>query len=136
MLEFFVLGSYIVLTLKEVTIKSKTPQSNEEYDRQVQEKIKKIEEAYKLEMKNVFSEYSLLTANPEKSPEEINLGLLKIRDELKTMTVPVQFKELHMNLFLAFSEAEGISVEEINTLVLKITNLMTEAKIAHDWLSI
>ncbi|MDO8261094.1 MAG: hypothetical protein Q7T50_06430 [Candidatus Magasanikbacteria bacterium] len=136
LLAFLVLGSYLVLTLKEVTIKSKTSQSNDEYDRQVQEQMQKIEEAYMLEMKNIFSKYSVLTASPEKSPEEINSGLLKIRDELKVMTVPVQFKELHMNLFLAFSEAEGTSAEEVNTVVSKITSLMTEARIAHDWLSL
>lgn len=135
LLVFFVLGAYLVLTLKEVTIKPKTPQSSEEYNRQVQENIKKIEEAYKLELKQTLAEYASLTSNPEKSSEEIGLGLLKIRDGLQEMTVPVQFKELHMSLFLEFSKAQDASEEELKALTLKISNLITELKIAYDWLA-
>lgn len=135
LLVFFVLGAYLVLTLKEVTIKPKTPQSSEEYNRQVQENIKKIEEAYKFELKQTLVEYASLTSNPEKSSEEIGLGLLKIRDGLQEMTVPVQFKELHMSLFLEFSKAQDASEEELKALTLKISNLITELKIAYDWLA-
>ena len=135
LLVFFVLGAYLVLTLKEVTIKPKTPQSSEEYNRQVQENIKKIEEAYKLELKQTLTEFASLTSNPEKSSEEIGLGLLKIRDDLQKMTVPVQFKELHMSLFLEFSKAQDASEDELNALTLKISNLITELKISYDWLA-
>lgn len=135
LLVFFVLGAYLVLTLKEVTIKPKTPQSSEEYNRQVQENIKKIEEAYKLELKQTLAEFASLTSNPEKSSEEIGLGLLKIRDDLQKMTVPVQFKELHMSLFLEISKAQDASAEELEALTLKISNLITELKISYDWLA-
>lgn len=135
LLVFFVLGAYLVLTLKEVTIKPKTPQSSEEYNRQVQENIKKIEEAYKLELKQTLAEFASLTSNPEKSSEEIGLGLLKIRDDLQKMTVPVQFKELHMSLFLEFSKAQDASADELSALTLKISNLITELKISYDWLA-
>lgn len=135
LLVFFVLGAYLVLTLKEVTIKPKTPQSSEEYNRQVQENIKKIEDAYKLELNQTLSEFALLTASPDKSSEEIGLGLLKIRDGLQEMKVPVQFKELHMSLFLEFSKAQDASEEELKALTLKISNLITELKIAYDWLA-
>lgn len=135
LLVFFVLGAYLVLTLKEVTIKPKTPQSSEEYNRQVQENIKKIEDAYKLELNQTLTEFASLTSSPDKSSEEIGLGLLKIRDGLQEMKVPVQFKELHMSLFLEFSKAQDASEEELKALTLKISNLITELKIAYDWLA-
>jgi len=134
-LAFAILAAYLFLTIKEVTIKTKVPQSSEEYNRQVQENIKKMEAAYQSDMKSFVAETQAIIDNPNLDQAAKTDSLLRLRENLKTMTVPAQYKELHMNLFLAFSELSSDSQKDFGTVINEISNLINEAKSAISWLN-
>jgi len=134
-LIFLALIAYLTLTLKEVTVKPKVPQSHEDYARQVEANKQKVMNEYKLGLKNVFLEYNSLNNNSGLSGEEKNTKLLGLRDELKVMTVPAEYKDMHMNLFLAYSKLGNTEIQTATSTIEEISNLMSEASTTNSWLS-
>ena len=129
---FLVLVSYLMLTLKEVTVKTKTPLSSEEFARQVQENQKKMENTYEHGLKNIFAEYDALV---NENSSEMGSEILKLRDRVKFLTVPVQYLDMNMDLFLAFSEAERINPGDIDDVVSRISELISQARSSYTWLN-
>lgn len=129
---FLALIAYLTLTLKEVTVKPKVPQSHEDYARQVEANKQKVMNEYKIGLKKVFSEYNSLT---NISGEEKNAKLLAIKDELKVMTVPAEYKDMHMNLFLAYSKLGSTETQTATSTRAEISDLMSKASTSNVWLS-
>ena len=129
---FLALSVYLLLSTKEVTVRTKAPQSSEEFARQVEEKQKKMEDTYEYELKRIFSDYDVLVSS---NSSEIGLEILKLRDKIKVLTVPAQYLEMNMDLFLAFSEAERINPEEMSVITSEISKLINEARSAYSWLN-
>lgn len=128
---FFVLAAYLMLSLKEVTVQPKTPQSSEEYAKQVQEKIRKIEDKYILDFKNIISEYEGLINDSTKSAEVKNSEIIKLRQRMMTLTVPAQYLEMNKNMFNAFIKAEDMGIDNLDENILEISSLIDEAKAAY-----
>lgn len=135
MLVLSLLAAYMILTLKEVTVKPKTIQSSEDYNRQVQENIKKVEIEYQVGLKDIFRDYENMMQSQELDDADKVSGILKLRDEIKSLNVPAQYKEMHLNLFLAFSEVEKMGTDDLTEAVSNINELITEARNAYPWLN-
>lgn len=134
-LAFAILAAYLFLTVKEVSIKTKVPQSSEEYNREVQEKIRKMEEAYKVDMKKFVVDSQAAIDDVSLDSTAKTNALLVQRENMKKMTVPAQFKDLHMNLFLLYSDLSIDNQEETGAVILEISNQLSQAKSSFDWLN-
>lgn len=92
---------------------------------------KKMEEAYKEEASRIVSEYFNLTESREYTSEPVD----KIKQKLLDLTVPAEFKDLHLNLVLAMSQMEIFLDSGREEAKIASQELMTEAKANYGWLT-
>jgi len=137
LLLFIFLGLlvYLMLSTKEVTVKTKTPQSSEEYAKQVQEKMKKIEDQYISDFKKIITEYEGLIGNVTMSGEDKISEIIKLRQAMMVLTVPAQYLEMNKNVFNAFTKAEDMGIESLDENISEISSLINDAKTIHYQLS-
>lgn len=69
-----------------------------------------LENNYKEKAKAAMDEYAVLEASGDFSPEKIK----KIKNDLLALTVPRDYKELHVELVLAFTKIESPEEGEAN----------------------
>lgn len=101
LLGLFIVALIIVLSWL-LFFKPVKPVSGPAKNNIAQVDLKKLEEEYRVETKNILTDYSaLLEAN--------NLSIDKVeadKNKLLDLKVPVQFKDLHLNFVLAVSKME------------------------------
>lgn len=129
-----VLAIYLVLSLKEVTVQTKVPQSSEEFMQQVKENMEKIENQYKVDLKKIISEYEGLVNDDKRNEDELRLEITKTRTLILDLKVPAQYQDMHKSLVIAFSEAEDAESENFDESISEISSLINETKTSYSWL--
>lgn len=135
MLALSVLALYMILTLKEVTVKPKATQNSEDYNQEVQEKIKRVEEEYKIALNDIFRDYDNLMMSQKLDDSEKVEGIIDLKDKLITLNVPAQYKAMHLDLFLALSKFNQQGIDNLEEAVSGINDLMNKAREVYPWLS-
>lgn len=72
---------------------------------------------------------------PGADREIVPARISQLRNRLMDITVPAQFRDLHLNLVLAFSRMENYFVEESGSDREESIKLITQAKLKNDWLN-
>src|SRR3989339_1654913 len=128
---------YLIFSLKRVTVETGSDGGAETKNTAVTDKVdlKKLEAGYKTQVKFVINEYEALIGTTTEPADGTADKIMELRNKLTDLSVPLELKNLHIDLVLAFSRMEnyfrGGNEEDKDF----SDDLLERAKNDHEWLT-
>jgi len=152
LIVLYLIISSRTLTLEDTGGNLPGSQTNRPEEKALAVDLAALEREYKQETKIIINEFeavaginypdpdnSQLAAGPDApvvtSSSTLALRVAELRDQLMAITVPGQFKELHLDLVFAFNKMEGYFLNQALSDQASSLELLSRAKAENDWLN-
>ncbi len=130
-LKNFSLGLIIFSFLLVLSFVLYQPEKKLETESQKSKKIIQLENEYQQQAKMILADYRQIANLSSISSSEISV----LRSRLLQLTVPLKFKDLHLDLVLAFTKTEDSLAKQDQKLANESQQLINKVLVNYQWLN-